>query len=352
MRIGYSCWGFLGKGIIDTPDGGRSHRFTLLKELVSQGSNIIMLQKNRDLVEAKEDFSGRNLVFNLEFPKIDALFLEYRWRIPGRNCNIEKNSPLYAPDLDRQNELLNFYQTKNIPIIVWDKDQELSKKDELEIKNIFVFEPALKPRFNRKSLLFPIDKKKTEDAFNQIKRYSKEQRTFKLVYIGNQYERDNAFKEFIDLPASKISSEVPIFGNWSKYPKLHIENLKRFPYVKFKERIGFEYIEDIYKKSLTTVLIAPNRYYKTGHFTQRLFESMWGLCIPLIPSMYYGINSIVIKDWIVNSGNEVIERIKELEASSDSTIQKLFRTQFKMLNLFKADRQAKIILDTIKNYYG
>ena len=33
MRIGYSFWGFIGPGITDTPDGGRSHRATLIDAL-------------------------------------------------------------------------------------------------------------------------------------------------------------------------------------------------------------------------------------------------------------------------------------------------------------------------------
>ena len=35
MRIGYSFWGFLGPGITDTPDGGRSHRATLIDGLTA-----------------------------------------------------------------------------------------------------------------------------------------------------------------------------------------------------------------------------------------------------------------------------------------------------------------------------
>ena len=49
MRIGYSFWGFLGPGITDTPDGGRSHRRTLIDGLVAAGHDIVFLQRNRDL---------------------------------------------------------------------------------------------------------------------------------------------------------------------------------------------------------------------------------------------------------------------------------------------------------------
>ncbi|HUZ24336.1 MAG TPA: hypothetical protein VMV07_11305 [Streptosporangiaceae bacterium] len=52
MRIGYSFWGFLGPGIIGTPDGGRSHRRTLIDGIISAGYEIVFLQANRDLAEA------------------------------------------------------------------------------------------------------------------------------------------------------------------------------------------------------------------------------------------------------------------------------------------------------------
>jgi hypothetical protein len=59
MRIGYSFWGFLGPGITDTPDGGRSHRATLIEGLTTAGYDIVFLQPNRDLDEARCDLAGR-----------------------------------------------------------------------------------------------------------------------------------------------------------------------------------------------------------------------------------------------------------------------------------------------------
>lgn len=58
MRIDYSFWGFLGAGIIDTPDGGRSHRHTLIDGITSLGHQIVFLQPNRDLTEAGEELRG------------------------------------------------------------------------------------------------------------------------------------------------------------------------------------------------------------------------------------------------------------------------------------------------------
>ena len=86
--LGYSAWGFLGNGVVDTPDGGRSHRLVLLDELMRRGICVRMLQGNRDLMEGREDFRRPLLRFDSGFPLIEALFIEYRWRIPGRNCEV------------------------------------------------------------------------------------------------------------------------------------------------------------------------------------------------------------------------------------------------------------------------
>jgi len=352
MKIGYSCWGFLGNGILDTPDGGRSHRIVLLRELIKQGVDIIMLQKNRDLIEANQNFSIEHLTFDSGFPEINALFLEYRWAIPGRNFNVDKNSFFYTPDFDRQKNLLEFYQNKNIPILVWDKDQKLELEKEKNIRNVIVFEPALKPRFNRRKLLFPIDEARKKKAQKELKKYSKNKKLFKLIYIGNQYERDESFQEFINKPAAELSEKAMIFGNWNKYPEIYEKNLMKFPNVNFKGRIEFKNIYKIYKKSFATALIAPDRYYETGHFTQRLFEAMFELCIPFTPNKYIKIDEIIIKDFIVNSGNEMAEKIKEFQHRSDMELSKFFNLQFSLLNIFNVGAQAKIILKSISEFYG
>jgi hypothetical protein len=351
MKIGYSCWGFLGNGVLDTPNGGRSHRFVLLRELIKQGADIVMLQKNRDLIEANQSFSRKYLTFDSDFPEINALFLEYRWAIPGRNFNVDKNSPVYTPDFDRQNNLIEFYHNKNIPILVWDKDQKLELEEGKDIRNAIVFEPALKPRFNRRRLLFPIDETRKKKAQKELKKYSKNKRPFKLIYIGNQYERDESFQEFIDKPAAELSEKAMVFGNWNKYPEIYEKNLVKFPNVDFKGRIEFKKTYNIYKKSFTTALIAPDRYYETGHFTQRLFEAMFGLCIPLTPNKYAKINEVIFKDFIVNSGDETAEKIKEFQCKSDTALIKLLNLQFALLDIFNVDLQAKVILKSINEFY-
>lgn len=351
IKLGYSCWGFLGKGIIDTPDGGRSHRYTLITELISRGVDIVMLQKDRDLLETGENFSNEHLKFRSDLPKIDALFLEYRWKIPGRNYEVNKADKEYAPDFDRQSELLDYYKLKGIPILIWDKDQKLSNK-EIKIKNSIIFEPALSPRFKRKSLLFPLNKKMTERAIKKVNNYSQSNRSIQLVYIGNQYERDKSFEKYIDLPAGLLNIHASVYGNWTKYLDKYGENLKDFPNIEFKGMISFNKVYNLYSKSLMTVLIAPDIYYKTGHYTQRLFECLWNLCIPVVPREYKFCKKVIIKEWIVSSSNDVVRVIDKLNKQGVNEIKELFKKQFGLLKLFDADQQAKKIIREITNFYG
>jgi len=350
IKIGYSCWGFLGNGIIDTPDGGRSHRSVLIRELINQGAKIIMLQKDRDRLEAKNPYSTQYLFFDNDFPDLDALFIEYRWPILGRNLGIDKKDSNYTPDLDRQNEIIEYYKDKRIPILIWDKDQKL-KGDKADHKNMIVFEPSLYPGLNRKQLLFPIDPKKTQHAFKNIASYSNK-RKYKMVYIGNQYERDEDFKEFIDVPASILGEKFPIFGNWDKYPGLYKMNLKRYPNVDFRGRLPFGKVAPTYNDALTTCLIAPERYYHSGQFTQRLFECLWQLCIPLTPNKYKGVSEVIIKNWIADSGSDLSGMIDNLSKIKNNVIKKLFIEQLSKLNIFNSEKQAGIILTEIRSFYA
>jgi hypothetical protein len=156
MRIGYSFWGFLGPGITDTPDGGRSHRATLIDGLTTAGYDIVFLQPNRDLDEARCDLAGRYR-WDQGLPDIDALFLEWRWPIMGRNT-IPCGTPGHTCDLHRQKELLAHYTLGNrTRTLLWDKDQRLPAASPLRsLAQVTVCEPALAPSPGAVSLLFPV----------------------------------------------------------------------------------------------------------------------------------------------------------------------------------------------------
>jgi hypothetical protein len=156
MKIGYSFWGFLGPGITDTPDGGRSHRRTFINGIRALGHEIVFLQANRDLHEAGLDLRG-TYAWHTGLPGIDVLFCEWRWPIRGRNTTACQD-PGHTCDLHRQTDLLAHYTDRGVPTVLWDKDRRLDPGHPLRgHRNVRVCEPALRPTPGAVSLLFPVD---------------------------------------------------------------------------------------------------------------------------------------------------------------------------------------------------
>jgi hypothetical protein len=345
MIIGYSCWGFLGNGIVNTPDGGRSHRNTLVQGLMKRNNKVVMLQRNRDLIEAGDDFTTDSLFFSDGFPDIDALFIEYRWPIQRRNYGVSSTDPNYTPDLARQEELISYYSRKRIPIIVWDKDQKISDtvRESLVGRHLKVFEPALNPRPGRESLLFPNSIQNMQVAKRELSQYNKH-RANTLVYIGNRYERDASFEKYISCPSELLATKTPVFGKWLDKSK---DISEIFRSIDFRGRVGYKDVATIYKESFTTVLIAPDRYYQQKQYTQRLFESLWGLCIPLIPQEY-GCDFLP-PELVVGSSVDVVERIHFLRSQTDDYIRRLLSSTLESLVIFSPDRQVATVLGAISD---
>ncbi|SOB89023.1 glycosyltransferase family protein [Streptomyces sp. 1331.2] len=300
MRIGYSFWGFLGSGITDTPDGGRSHRRTLVDGLLAAGHEVVFLQPNRDLAEAGTDLTG-TYRWDGGLPEIDALFLEWRWPIPGRNtsaCGTEG----HTCDLHRQQEILDHYTHRyGVRTVLWDKDQQLPADDRLRtVGQVQVCEPALYPSPGAASLLFPVADDALDRAYPAA--LAAEKRELPLVYIGNQYDRDTAFGEFFAPAAAQLPHQVA--GKWGA--------TARWPQVNFTGRIPFDEVIPTYRSAVATVLLAPDRYARTGQFTQRLFEAVLAGCLPLAPRTLRAAETVVPRELIVTSAADVVATVTAL----------------------------------------
>jgi hypothetical protein len=155
VKLGYSFWGFLGPGITDTPDGGRSHRRSLIDGMAAAGHRAVFLQDNRDLADAGHDLRHR-YDWDAGLPGIDALFLEWRWPVPGRNTTA-CGTPGHTCELHRQDELVARYTiSQQVPTIVWDKDLQLPAGSPLRrLRNVAVCEAALSPSPGAESCCFP-----------------------------------------------------------------------------------------------------------------------------------------------------------------------------------------------------
>jgi len=297
--IGYSFWGFLGNGITDTPDGGRAHRRTLIDGLTGRGHQVVFLQANRDLDEAGDDLTG-HYTWHPGYPQVDVLFLEWRWTISGRN-DTPCGTPGHTCDLHRQTDLLDTYTLAGVPTVVWDKDQQLRPDHRLRrLPHVTVCEPALHPRPGATSLLFPVadaDLDATEPAA-----LAAAVRDIPLVYVGNQYDRDDAFDTYF-APAAALHRHV-VAGKWPR--------TARWPHVRFTGRLPFTEVRRLHARALATVLLLPHRYAATGQFTQRTFEAVLAGCLPLTPVTIRSAPAVVPPELLVRDGTNVGMAISRL----------------------------------------
>jgi hypothetical protein len=297
VLIGYSFWGFLGPGVVDTPDGGRSHRRPLVDGLRQAGHDIVFLQPNRDLCDAGLDLSS-SYRWDAGMPDLDALFLEWRWPIHGRNT-LPCGRPGHTCDLHRQAELVTHYTHRlGIPTILWDKDRQLDPADSLrQTSNVTICEPALCPSPGATTLLFPVAD--TILAAADPEKLAARHRSTPLVYVGNQYDRDDAFDTFF-APAAMHLPHL-IAGKWT--------DTRRWPGLNFIGRVSFPQVAEIHSDALATVLLLPGRYAQAGQVTQRIFEAVLAGCVPLLPTSVHGAAELVPARLYVRHATDVRARV-------------------------------------------
>jgi hypothetical protein len=330
MIIGYSFWGFLGPGVADTPDGGRSHRRPFLRAIMRRGHRLVLLQANRDRTEAGSD-AGDAFTFDPGLPELDVLFLEWRWPIPGRNTTA-CGTPGHTCDLHRQAELLTHYTCRRqIPTIVWDKDRQLPRDAPLRHRtNVVVCEAALMPTHGARSLLFPVEDAWLGQADPAV--LAARQRPLTLAYVGNQYDRDDAFERYF-LPAAR---QFPhrVAGKWTR--------TARWPQVQFAGRVPFTEVAATYGSALATVLLLPQRYELVGQMTQRIFEAVLAGCLPITPDRIRQADLFSPRRLHVSNGDDVTGLLGHLTTIAGTPAhERLIAECVRKLELFRLSTQMR-----------
>jgi hypothetical protein len=336
VRIGYSFWGFLGPGITDTPDGGRSHRRVLIDGLRSRGHDIVFLQPDRDYIEAGQNLS-EHYRWDVRFPEIDVLFLEWRWPILGRNTTW-CGAAGHTCDLHRQQDLLDHYtHGRGTRTILWDKDRRLPADDPLRHRgNVVVCEAALHPTPGAASLLFPVADTVLDGA-GPISLAARP-RELALAYVGNQYDRDTAFGEFF-APAAVRYRHV-VAGKWTR--------TDAWPQVSFLGRVPFPEVAEIHGRALATVLLLPDRYAKVGQMTQRLVEAVLAGCLPLTPTSIHSAARFTPRQLHVANGADVIATLAWLHRiAGTSEHAELIADCLRALEMFRVSQQLDVLDDLL-----
>jgi hypothetical protein len=63
------------------------------------------------------------------------------------------------------------------------------------------------------------------------------------------------------------------------FPRVNLTFIEAFP-----GRISFSEVDQLYRRSVATMLLLPARYPEDGHMTQRLPEAVWAGCLPITPA--------------------------------------------------------------------
>jgi len=350
MKIGYSAWGFIGDGIEDSPDGGRLTRALFIEHLIKTNYEVIWLQQNRDIDKNNEplfdinksyDDDQKNTLckinYNDKFPKLDVLFIEWRWKIHDRNTSVDISSKYYTPDYDRQLELLSYYSSNNTKIIIWDKDEKIEKDDyklfTFNVDNsIQILSPAVYPikdnEYPRKTLLFPcdLDKIKNTKVNTEIR--------YLLGYVGSQYERDEQIYKYINPFSCHFPNNTIFAGNWLKYPELKKRNLVNFPRITFVDRVLPKDMGRIYNRCLASVLLCKKNYAEHCHITQRIHEVAANGVIAIGLSEQKGIENFVDGSLIISDAYDLIEVIEYIYRKSINDRQILLDNNINKLEPF------------------
>jgi hypothetical protein len=340
VRIGYSFWGFLGNGVLDTPDGGRSHRRTLIDGLIAAGHDVVLLQRNRDLEETGLDLRPEYR-WDEGLPDLDALFLEWRWPIAGRNTT-PCGQDGHTCDLHRQHDLVTAYTIKRAtPTLLWDKDLTLPTADPIRTSsNVTVCEPALYPSPRATSLLFPV-LDAVLDAADPVALAARP-RSLPLVYVGNQYDRDDAFDTFFAPAAQRVRHRVA--GKWTR--------TARWPNLNFTGRCHFSDVDTLYSSALATVLLLPNRYAQAGQMTQRIFESALAGCLPLTPATIRAADRFTPATLHVRGADDVLTCVRRLERLAGSSAHAdLIADCLRHLALFRLSAQIVTIGQVLEHLH-
>lgn len=321
MRIGYSFWGFLGdykedeKGNpLSTPDGNAAYGGFLIDALQRAGHTVYFLQQDRDWPafqrRGKYDFSAfsQDRRFNAylkstrspeAFPELDILLLEWRFPIPGRNCD-ETNDihpttgeriysfdeKKHQPDWARQVHLLQHYSDKKTKIIVWDLDYKLAEKHEKSWRIDAVLETAVAPRKG----LVPRYRVEPPVAVQDLLDITPMplDTNRKLVYVGSRYERDDVIDEWIKPVSDRFPQQVEFFGNWTAEYNFE-EVKKRWPNVKYRDRITAKDFFEAYGSAVACPLLAKRSYLENGFITPRIWEALIFGTIPVGLKSHFGI---------------------------------------------------------------
>ena len=365
MRIGYSFWGFLadykedqtGKEL-STPDGNAAYSWSVIWEAQRKGHEVFLMQEDRDwpafsrrgvnnfasFSQTKRlssyltlnytitpDIPGRHSK-KLPLPDLDVLLVEWRWPIPGRNFDVDKDSLDYQPDYDRQRELIEHYRSTHTKIVIWDLDHKLTANEEIWTGASAIFETSVTPLklFQERVRVeppIPVSDllQHTPKALNASR---------KLVYVGSRYERDDVIEEWIRPVSNRFKGEVHFYGNWDK-PETLKQCRKMWPDIEYHGRISMKDFYSVYGDAVACPLLAKKSYLEVGFITPRIWEALIFGTIPVGLQTHHGIDQYLPSTLIARDSKDlgdIVEWLSRETASSRQNIRESIAKQIHFMD--------------------
>lgn len=371
---GYSFWGYLGDIKYDrkgnkasTPDGNAFYSWCIIRELQKRGYNVVQVMPDRDeqgykihgdLLFASWGFADRLQAYigtkkipwyevmdmlrdtkfrdkaiimtkewiydtiKRECKDMEFILHEYRMLIPGRNDEQSILDENWQPDYMIQECLIKFCCEYQKRLILFDLDYKLDFGWLLEWNNnlcpISIIELGTKwqDRFSSIIPYVPMQQVYIPFDFDYINVFDVDcDRPYNLVYVGNRYERDWCIDKYIPSDLDKCI----IYGNWLESAR---DSHKRWPNLKFGQRLQTFDMRNVYGSSVATILLAKEEYCQYGFMTARIIESIFYGTVPLFIEEY-GEKLIeqyagdYAKFLTVRSKEDVCRKVNELREMSD-----------------------------------
>jgi len=224
-------------------------------------------------------------------PKLDAILLDWRWPIPGRNTALDAKSDTFQPDLMLQTETIRWAHKEHVPIIAIDHDYKMTLDDDEQVN--FVLEFGWK-RGGEHHVDFPCK----HDELLQFKTIRPLNR---IAYVGNRYERDEAFSQYV-APLIHDYLEVHVYGNWLENER---DSASRWPSIKFHSRIHPGEIYDAYYRAICVPLLLKPDYNQHGFMTERVWEAILFGSVPIQLGDFKSDVQYVPRELVANSALEL-----------------------------------------------
>ena len=317
---------YFGSGHLDNAyigvDGGSLIRQPLFEELVSRGWKIKWLgyeykdRKKSNLVDIlglrEEDYfySTRDIVedigpnyTNEDLEEDGVLFIEMRpfESKPGYNFGDESKTQL---------DLINKFYEKNRLVLFQDQDGWHDQIPE-NVRDKMVLLKAYETEVNDSSF---VGIEKFIWAWKEFNNFNLDlPKIFDTFYCGNVYERREVFKEFYK-PIYDSGKKIGVAGNWlrKKYGD------RDFALDNFPDNIWLGSTEHwttlpLVAMSKYVVHVSNPRQQRLGIICIRVFEALMAGVPLFVNGNIQGIENYVDEIQIVNSGDELLEKVNSLD---------------------------------------